>query len=693
LVAAAVAWGLVSLRSLTLPVTYLDDSSVHGQMVRFATAQWQAGRLPLTTWFPFLGEGSPQFLHYQSLPAMIAGAIGLITGPDVAFRWSLYLLLACWPISVYWSARLFGAGRGPAAASAAMAPFLVSTPGVGYEHGAYVWSGFGVWTQLWAMWTLPLAWGMSSRAIRDGRGYLRAVFFTALTTALHFETGYLALSVLIAWPFVAGKPLLIRARRAVTLLVGSLLASAWVVVPLLSQSKWASVNQVLQGTTEVNGYGAHQVLVWLFDGQMLDRGRVPVITVFAAVGFGLAWMTWTSNQDGRALVVALGLSLLFAFGRTTFGPLIDIVPGSKDLFFRRFMIGVQLSCLLLAGRGAGWLASWCVGVWEGRVSRWPSWVSPVLVFAAAVGVLAPAWIELDRNDSQDGLAITDQRAADSTQGAQLNRLIAVIKQRGAGRTYAGMPSNWGESFLVGQVQVFKYLESRDLDVVGYTLRTASLMTNPEYYFGELDPSDYRLFAVRYLIIPADKAPPVHATLVTNAGHYALWMIDTNGYIQTGEIVGQLAANRTDVGTNSIPLLKSDLAAKGAYLSVKWGSSAQNGQPPTVATSTSTGTVSDQQTALSNGRASATVHMTRSGVAVLSASYDPGWRATVNGHAVTPEMIAPALVGVEVPAGTDHVVFQYHGYSDYPPLLALAGLTLIGLSGVPVWLGRRQWRRA
>ena len=44
----------------------------------------------------------------------------------------------------------------------------------------------------------------SWRAIRDGRGYLLAVLCTALTVALHFETGYLALSVLIVWPWVAG---------------------------------------------------------------------------------------------------------------------------------------------------------------------------------------------------------------------------------------------------------------------------------------------------------------------------------------------------------------------------------------------------------------------------------------------------------------------------------------------------------
>ena len=112
LVAAAVGWNLLSLRALTLRVAYLDDSSLHEQMVRFATAQLRTGHLPLSSWFPFLGEGSPQFLHYQSLPAILTGALGLLIGPDVAFRWSLYLLLSLWPISVYLSARAFGrAGR------------------------------------------------------------------------------------------------------------------------------------------------------------------------------------------------------------------------------------------------------------------------------------------------------------------------------------------------------------------------------------------------------------------------------------------------------------------------------------------------------------------------------------------------------------------------------------------------------
>ena len=37
-----------------------------------------------------------------------------------------------------------------------MSPFLVSKIGIGYEQNAYVWIGYGVWTQLWASLTLPL---------------------------------------------------------------------------------------------------------------------------------------------------------------------------------------------------------------------------------------------------------------------------------------------------------------------------------------------------------------------------------------------------------------------------------------------------------------------------------------------------------------------------------------------------------
>ncbi|HEY6428081.1 MAG TPA: hypothetical protein VIX84_12725, partial [Acidimicrobiales bacterium] len=320
-VALAMGWGLWALRPELRAVPYLDDSSIHQQMVRFAATRISQGHLPLTSWFPYLGLGSPQFLHYQSLPSMTAGLFGTFIDPDTVFRWSLYLLLALWPLTVYWCARLFGLSRWTAAAAAAVSPFLASVPGIGYEAQAYVWRGYGVWTQLWASWTLPLAWGFSYRALRSVRrqALLPAVLFIMITVALHFETGYLAFVPLVVWPFVVPSDLWRRLGRAVLVGGCALLASAWVIVPLLTQSHWAARNQVLEGTGLENGYGARQMLDWLFTGRLFDNGfslfgvPFPVITVLVGVGIVACVVWWRTFVAGRALVSIFVLTLLMTF--------------------------------------------------------------------------------------------------------------------------------------------------------------------------------------------------------------------------------------------------------------------------------------------------------------------------------------------------------------------------------------------
>jgi hypothetical protein len=301
--------------------------------------------------------------------------------------------------------------------------------------------------------------------------------------------------------------------------------------------------------------------------------------------------------------------------------------------------------------------------------------------ALCVLVLAPAWLQLRSYALQNASSIKVQRRADAGQGAELDRLIAAVKRRGGGRVYAGMPSNWGTSFTVGAVPVFKYLESRDVDEVGYTLRTASLMTDPEFYFDQEDAADYRLFGVRYVIYPTGEQPPVATTMLQRAGDYALWSIGGVGYVSVGRIVGVTAANRTNVGLRSVPLLRSQLAAHGAYVRVAFGGDGRAGGLPPDPAGGVAGVVVSQTADLEAGEASATVRMRHAGVAVLSASFDPGWSATVDGHVVRTEMVAPALVAVPVGAGIHRLVFRYRGYGGYPFLFGLAALALVSLTVV------------
>ncbi len=473
---------------------------------------------------------------------MTAGLIGSVIAPDTVFRWSLYLLLALWPVTVFSSGRLFGLNRWTAAAAAAVSPFLASVPGIGYESKAYVWAGFGVWTQLWASWTLPLAWGFTYRApvvaptpkphsrcplhhgddrppLRDGLPGRSSPSSSGPSSSRRTSGGG------------SDVPLSSAARR--------FLASAWVVVPVLAQSHWAAKNQVLEGTGLENGYGARQILDWLVTGRMYDDGRIPVVTILLAVGIAVSIARWRRSIAGRALVTIWFVTLLMTFGRTTFGGLYAILPGSSDVFIRRFQMGVQLSGILLAGVGAAFLGRWLL---DAIVRRLPEERRARLSQPAGRRPHQRCLRRRARDRARPGVdllgllrrAQRDQRRdcrppPTREQEPQIDQLIRYVRAHPRGRVYAGLPTNWGSYFTVGAVPVFKYLENEDIDEVGYTLRTASLMTDPEYHFDEANPGDYPLFGIGYVIVPAGREPPVPAHRVGCSGPYCLWALPDGGF--------------------------------------------------------------------------------------------------------------------------------------------------------------------
>ena len=709
LVAGAVVFGLVELRSELHLIAYTNDSSMHEEMVRFATAQLRAGHLPMRSWFPFLGLGSPDFLHYQSLGATLTGVAGLLVGPDHAFVWSLYLVLATWPVTVYACGRCFGLGRGAAAAAAACSPFLVDRFGIGYGELSYVAIGFGLWSQLLAMWTLPLAWGTSWQAVHRGRYRRLAPVLVALTVALHFMTGYLALGVIALWPFLARPQLLARLRRAgETLLLSGFLA-AWVIVPLVVMKPDAATNEFLANGPDVNSYGALPALRWLADGQLLDAHRLPVLTVLAGAGLAATIWTWTraATVGRRAVVAALVGSLLLFFGKPTLGPFLVLVPGHADLFLRRFLMGIQLAALLLAGTGAAALGG---AAWRllRRIAATPSsrlagpLAGALLGAVALVAVLSPAWQQLAAVDTGAGTSVwpssnaawvADQARADATAGRQVDALVRLARATGPGRIYAGMPSNWGLDFAVGGVPVFRYLASLSADEVGFTNRTASLMTDPEAYFDQSVPGDETLFGVRYLLLPSTMAPPVPARRLATRGIYALWSVGPTTLTGVVDTVGPpIVATRHDLGRATAAFLASPLPTEDRYPTLAF-----NGAPaarPTLPAGAHPvgppGRVLHEDVRLGLGEATTTVQLRRTAVVVLKASYDPGWQATVDGRPAPTQIVAPALVGVRVGAGRHTVVFRYVAFGGYPLLFELAGATLVGLVVVPA--ARRRWRR-
>jgi len=684
IVGVVVAWNLWSMRSVTLPVAYLNDAAVHDEMVHFATTTIESGRLPFTSWFPYIGLGSAQYMRYQGLGSVLAGLVGTVFGPGTTFRWSMYLLESFWPFVIYGSARLFGLRRRVALAAALLCSFMVSHTGIGFERGAYSWTGGAeVWTQLLASWTLPFAWAATWRAIKCPRFIWLASALVGLTVALHFESGYLGLLAVIMITLVAPGPLRARLARGALVFAGSFVAAAGAIVPIVAYANTSTTNQFLAGTPYVKGYGAHQVLAWLFTGQVFDaRRKVPVISVFVLAGVLLAIACWQRAPVVRALLAMFVASLLLTFGPTTWGALADIVPAHADLYFRRFQMGAQLAGIYLAGAGAAWAADTAYRLVRTFTAsrRWQR----VLLGCVAVGAggwVWPAFSEIAHYDRSDAEVSAVQRQEDATEGRMLAPLVSYIKAHGQGRVYAGLSSNWGSTFRVGYVPVFKYLLSQGVDEMTYVVPSLSLMLDAEADFDEDNPADYPLFAVRYLILPAGMPAPVPAQEVMARGNYVLWQVPSVGYVSLVQVTGSITDDRADIASTFLVFL--DEIGPHQDWAVHWpglpapaepaGSLAPGPSPPAP------GVVDSVQPDLVAGSLRTTVTLDRPGTLLLSVAYDPDWHASVDGRPVQTEMLAPALLGIDLGPGRHVVVFRYKGFVWYPELWALGALGLVGLA--------------
>ena len=258
----AVAYNLIVLRQQLLVVPSGNDSAVHLAYIRWVHDQVQQGRLPLDGWFPNLQLGAAVGKHYQLFPELLTGIISGPLGVEQTYRVLLYVLLATWPISVYLGARLLGWGW-PASLAALVSPLLTSVTGYGYEHLSYVWQGYGLYTQLWAMSLMPLVWGLTWQAVDRGRHLIWASLALGLLVCCHFLSGYLALGLVMIWVVCVPTRIWTRFLRAALVVVVALAVASWVLVPVFLDRAYQLDSQFLQGTFWRDSYGAAMAIGWL----------------------------------------------------------------------------------------------------------------------------------------------------------------------------------------------------------------------------------------------------------------------------------------------------------------------------------------------------------------------------------------------------------------------------------------------
>src|SRR5205807_4048072 len=481
---------------------------------------------------------------------------------------------------------------------------------------------FGVWTQLWGMWLLPLAWGLSWRAVDHGRNYALAALAIALTIACHFLTGYLALLVLVPFVLVDVSHLRRRLVRAVAVAGGALLIASGVLVPLISEVAWSGNLQYYRGTFYFASYGAQRVLSWLFTGQLYDGGRLPIVSVLVGVGLVVCIARMRRDTRARALVAVWLMSLVLYFGRPTLGPLLNLLPGGSDLPLHRYINGVHLAGLMLAGVGAMWLVRLLIARFRRVVPRVNVAAASAGIAVAGVALLFPAWSQLAASNANGAELISTQQQADATDGANLAVLINVVKTAGDGRAYAGTKGNWGHVYTVGDRPVYLELENADVDAIGSWLNTESISSDAEANFDERNLADYDLFNIKYLILPQDHPPPVPAFLLERSGRHTPWKVASSGYLEVVDTVAPaIGEARNDVGPQTAGFMESNALRQLMFPTVAFNGAPA--APPTLSSaltpSTSAGGVADQTAALDDGVFSGQVTANRPAVVLLKAT--------------------------------------------------------------------------
>lgn len=658
LVIAINAWALAA--ELDVARVDLNDSVFH-----FTIIDRLVHHPALEPWMPEWSFGYPVLRIYQPLAHWLVVAIHFATFQafplDALFAFIRWLLLALFPLSAYLGCRWIPMRPMTAAAVALLAPLIASPNLFGIEYGSYIWRGNGLYTQLVAMHLFVLVIGAGCRAIRGGRAVWAAGLLLALTFLAHFIYGYMAAATLV---LIAALPdeattLPRRLARLAWIAALSIAVTAFQLLPMLTDGAFINRSR-WEPEWKWQSFGAAKVFGLTATGDLLDAGRLPVLSLLALAGAIAILRRRTDERFAGVFAVSGALLWLFLFsGPAAWGPLFKTLGLSEAAQVHRFIGAAQWFLVVLAGIGLAQL--------------WSTRRSAVLIAAVTALLLWPAVAERRnflREDAEWGSA---NLAAFEANHDALERTIDKVRAIG-GRAYPGLAAGWGGQLRIGYVPLYAFLSEAHIPAVAFLYHSMALPADVMVRFDENRLDHYRLFDVRTVV--ADPARPLPSFLrpVETIGPFRILEAPATGAFALVHAPRSVYVDRrTFYDVNDAWLqgrwpdadthLVLDYESRGAALRrPRLESLAALAQTPA---SSPCGTVSRQSAQR------AEVEVTGDCMGLFKTTYHPNWRATVDGRAAATVMLSPGFVGVPLTRGRHVVALRYEPGVARPLLLALA----------------------
>lgn len=602
----------------------------------------------IDSWNERWAEGYALSANYTHIPQIILSGTSILTGIDTyrlfVFIRTIFLILL--PLSFYAAVRILGSGAFEAVAAAFFSQVIITDGLYGIDASSFLWRGWGLSAELFALFFLPVALAAGIRFITDGRFAKRALILNILVGFMHIGMFYL---LLIAYSLIFVLNIFGRTwneqkkslRRVLSLIVFPGFVLAYFILPFILSSQYRNFS-FWDPLWKFRSWGMMQVITWLLNGSLFDFNRVSILTFLSV--FGVILGLGNKNIVIKSTSVLYILFFLLFFGSSTWGVLYGFLPGMAEYHQHRIIVMVQVTGIF----AAAFITSRLFQIVMAKKYR----------FLIATIVIIPSFVLMEQPvfqyAKQNEMLLRNSSARYKQDYPDLKRIENILSKLPSGRVYAGRPGNWGRDFKAGDTQVYMVLSRDGFPVVGFLPQSWSPNSDLEQFFNEESEDHFRLYNVRYLIYPAAKKPPAFTEKIVSSGNYFLYK--TTGAYGWFDVVHSTQTVKVSRKTELLNIQHNWILSKWVkgrdFPKIVFKSPSDRTYIfSNVTRSENLGNTEIKQETVQAQRYQATIVVKRSCldcIVFLKQTYNPGWKMTINGRKINSYPVFPFYIGVAVP---------------------------------------------